>query len=106
MPKFTTAIFDMDGVVIDSEPHYHKADRIFLEKYGHPYNAREISTLLVGRNLKEGTGILKEKFKLLPELEQLFLERRALFAGVSDKYVEYTPGFLEFYNLVKAKGLK
>jgi len=106
MPKFTTAIFDMDGVVIDSEAHYHKADAAFLGKYGAPYDPKVISPLLIGRNLKEGTGILKEMFGLGADLEQLFLERRALFAGVTENFVGYMPGFKEFFQLIKAKNLK
>ncbi len=55
MPKYSTIIFDMDGVVVDSEKVYMAADFEFLKRHQVPYNNEEIKDMLVGREIKNGT---------------------------------------------------
>ena len=68
--NFTSLIFDMDGVIIDSEVLFDNADTEFFRRYGHIYNREEIALLLTGMHLKSGTALLKEKVvKLLIQFE-------------------------------------
>ncbi|MCL1820773.1 MAG: HAD family phosphatase [Oscillospiraceae bacterium] len=52
-------IFDMDGVLVDTEPHYYAADELLLSGYGIAINA-EIVTALTGASYKEFPNLIRK----------------------------------------------
>ena len=52
MSKFAV-IFDMDGVIIDSNPYHKIALKEFAQKYGYDLNEEQLKEKIYGRTNKE-----------------------------------------------------
>jgi HAD superfamily hydrolase (TIGR01509 family) len=68
-------IFDMDGVIIDSEPLHHKAERSLLFKYGVNLSDEELHSFMG----KDATQLLKgfiKTYQLPVEFKSLYIEHR------------------------------
>lgn len=76
MKKFKAVIFDMDGVLIDSERYWPSAEQWFLDKYNLK-QTEEMNLLFTGRSEIQNVSWLKEKFNLPGTLEDLIKERRS-----------------------------
>ena len=75
-------IFDMDGVVINSEPLYELADIAFLRRKGIAYNRESIVKTLLGRSLWDTTQILKDIHGIAGDTQKLMKERLGLVEGL------------------------
>lgn len=76
MKKFKAVIFDMDGVLIDSEQYWGAAEEGFLKKYNMTATP-EMAILFTGRSEIQNVSWLKEKFNLPGTVEELVIERRS-----------------------------
>lgn len=92
--KISAIIFDFDGLLVNTEELRELAIRNFLEKHGKQFNHEDYKETVTG-NREEVTKYLKERYKLMGELEditeervgffdQLFCERLALMEGVTE----------------------
>ena len=63
-------IFDMDGVLADSEPLNFEALRLFLAGHGVRYTEAE-NDEFIGVTDREHLGILRERYRLAPDLDRL-----------------------------------
>lgn len=104
--KFKTLIFDMDGVITDTERLYDVADTEFFRRHGQDYNRLETMTLLIGRSLKEGVGVIKDKYHFEGSIEELYQERRSILEGVFESSLHFIDGFEEFFKKVQGAGLQ
>lgn len=68
-------IFDMDGVIIDSEPFHEKIERGLLEEFGEFISAEEYSSF-IGTTDKHIWSTLKEKYDLEPSVEELITMKK------------------------------
>ena len=69
-----TVIFDMDGVLIDSEPIHKSINQHFFEEIGAPVSDDHYHDNFVGMPLEKMLILLKEEFSLEPPVSEL-LER-------------------------------
>ena len=88
-------IFDMDGVIVDSNPYHKIALKQFCKKYGHDLTEEELREKIYGRRnqdwLVKVFGPLDEnKIKAYGE------EKEALFREVYDKDIQALPGLAVF----------
>ena len=60
-PFFDAAIFDMDGLLIDSEPHWQDAEIAVYEPFGVPVN-RELCRATAGRRIDEVLSLWHRRF--------------------------------------------
>lgn len=104
--KYETLIFDMDGVVIDSEVLFDNADTEFFRRHGEVYNREEVALLLTGMHLKEGTALLKKKYDFPNDVDSLTSERQSLLEAEYLTHLNYITGFENFYERVITAGLK
>ena len=104
MSNFKAIIFDMDGVLIDSESHWALAERPFREKY----NLKITPEMIIhfnGRSEKENLTWIKNKFDLKPSVEELLLERSECIDEIYKKLANTVPGVENILIRVKQNSL-
>lgn len=67
-------LFDLDGLLINSEPYWEKADRTLLKKYGHTLTA-DVREKLIGRGLRECAQLFIKHFNLTDSVETVIEKR-------------------------------
>lgn len=104
MPVIPGVIFDMDGVIVHSNPAHKEAIQLFCKKYDQDLSESFLENRLYGRTNKEWIpelfgDISPEKLKkLADEKEQMF---RDMFTP-EDHILE---GFLDFIDRLKKKNI-
>jgi HAD superfamily hydrolase (TIGR01509 family) len=99
-------LFDMDGLIIDSEPIHFQAFRAFLRNHGFEL-PESVMAEFIGYNEIENIRWMKERYDLPQPLEELVLERRGLYAGLLETAdLPVLPGFWELSAEAKRRGLK
>ncbi len=88
-----TVIFDMDGVIIDTEPLHHHAFFTLFAELGIPVSAADYATFL-GKSTRNVFQLLKEQYHLAPDVETLLMRKRELFnqAFDEDASLDLLPG--------------
>jgi len=94
-------IFDMDGVIVDSNPYHAQAWIQFCQKHKVPLNEEEIPELIYGKTNK---AALKEVFKkeFSPEeADRLGEEKEAIYRELHQKDMEPVKGLVPFLQMLK-----
>ena len=79
-----TVIFDMDGVIIDTEPLHHQAFSTQFAELGISVSSAEYATFL-GKSTRNVFQLLKQKYVLPQDVEALVMRKRALFNEAFDE---------------------
>ena len=101
----SAVIFDMDGVIIDSESLTDRANAEFLRAHGKVYDRQEYKPKALGKTLIEGVAIMKELFGISGDPAALAEDRRAQIIKVYRGQVSFIPGFLDFYQEISRRDL-
>ena len=99
-------IFDMDGVICDTNPHHSLAWKAFLDKHRISSSEEEFIAHMYG---KSNSYILKHFFKreiVGEEFAKMEFEKEALFREIYEAHVEPITGLIEFIEDLKANGIK
>lgn len=99
-------IFDMDGVVIDSEKLYDITLDTFFTKRWIPYIRESMKPMYMGKSAKEASTLQKELYNLPESIDELTAEKRATLSDLIEKELEFIPGFLEYFSFIKSKWLQ
>ncbi len=78
-----TVIFDMDGVIVDTEPVHHYAYHQHFEELGIPIDAKMYNSF-TGGSTKNTYDKIKEVFPIDIPTDQLVLRKRAIFNDAFD----------------------
>lgn len=99
-------IFDMDGVIVDSEPLHFKAEKITMEYYGNEISGEELSNY-VGVANPEMWAELKKKYMLTATLDEIlekqFSFKRNLFRSNKLKPID---GISELLQKLRSRGIR
>jgi len=99
-------IFDMDGVLIDSEPLHYKSSIIYLnDELGISYNEEENREFL-GRSDDYMFRVLKNRYGLAPSIREMINRRRDIYLQLLTGHVELMPGAAKIVRLLKSSGYK
>lgn len=96
-------IFDMDGVLVDSEPMHLRAYQEILTSYGVSYTEQDNREFL-GRKDIEILRILKERHRLSKPAEDLLSEKEAILARLLAESTP-RPGLLDVLEKARARSL-
>lgn len=97
-------IFDMDGVIVDSNPYHKIALRQFCEKHGHKLTETELREKIYGRTNKDWIPNLFGN--ITPELARKYAnEKEALFRKLYAADIKPVSGLIEFLEELDLKGL-
>ena len=99
-------IFDMDGVICDTNPYHSLAWKAYLDKHGIASSDEEFIAHMYG---KSNSYILKHFFKreiVGEEFDRMEFEKEALFRGIYEEHVKPILGLVEFIDDLKAYGVR
>ena len=96
-------IFDMDGVIINSEPLWEKTERILLGRRDIEYNPT-YRDKIVGLNQNDSASLLKETFKLPESIQELIDERIGILISIYEKELDLIPGVFSLAGELKETG--
>ena len=107
--KKWAVIFDMDGVIVDSNPCHKIALQQFCEKHGHTLSEQQLREKIYGRTNKEW---IANVFGALPEkqVQALAEEKEALYRELFRQYIQPVKGLIGFldqldqYQIARAIG--
>jgi beta-phosphoglucomutase len=100
-------IFDMDGVIVDTNPHHRIAWREYYQRYGKTLSDSDFIQYVSG---KHNTDIVAHLFadRTLTSAEslQLAYEKEALFRELYQPVITPVAGFVDFLKALKAAGIR
>ncbi|OGO03598.1 MAG: hypothetical protein A2Y60_06550 [Chloroflexi bacterium RBG_13_54_9] len=92
-------IFDVDGLLLDSEPIWSLADRELLKRRGIDYHD-ELKTKIVGKGQVESAQNVKDYYRLPDPIDDLVRERRKLLNDLLKANLWLMPGAKELIDLL------
>jgi beta-phosphoglucomutase len=104
MTEYKYILFDMDGVVIDSEKLHLKAMDQSLVKHKISYD-KSILDDFVGRSDESFFQYINDNFNSSIEIEVLIKDKNIFFEDLL-KELEYVEGFTDFIQLTKQNNIK
>ncbi|MBF0277903.1 MAG: HAD-IA family hydrolase [SAR324 cluster bacterium] len=88
--KITCVIYDMDGLLLDTEPFYTAATREIASRYGKEYDY-SLKSELIGKTSMDSAKIVVEKLAL-PITPETYIEERNVLLDESCPSAEALPG--------------
>jgi len=98
-------IFDMDGVIVDSEPMHIEAEKQTLLKYGVKITTEELRTY-TGTTAEFEFNDLIRKYKLNTTANTLFNEKEDILFRLLEERTEPTKGVIDLIKNLKQHGFK
>jgi HAD superfamily hydrolase (TIGR01509 family) len=98
-------IFDMDGVIVDSNPYHRIALRRFCDKHGYHLSEEYLKTKIFGRTNADWLGELfgdKIDEKQILDFEE---EKESLFREIIDPYIKPVTGLINFLQLLQENSI-
>lgn len=100
------AVFDMDGLMVDTESLYTLAMAEIARRRGREFPLR-LKQELMGRLGIESMTIFRERLGLCETASSLLEERGRIFGGLlASSKIEPMPGLLELLSLLKREGIR
>lgn len=103
--KLEAVLFDMDGVIIDSEPLWSKAEQQLLARRNLRYSP-QLKTVMMGLDSSEAVGFLIKHYDLKESVGDVVEERNQLIAGLFREFLRPMPHALQLVRSVHAAEIK
>ena len=98
-------IFDMDGVMIDSEPLWEKTERILLARRDIDYSP-DYRDKIVGLNQRDSGRLLVDTFDLDETVEDIINERISILTSIYEKELELIPALVPLLEQLAREGYR
>lgn len=99
-------IFDMDGVIIDSNPFHVKSWRAFAEKYDFEITEQDLEQHVFGRMMKDALQYFFKGDMSDEEIERYGEEKEIIFREMFKPYIKPVDGLMHFLDDMKAYHVK
>ena len=104
--RLQAVLFDMDGLIVDTEPIHFEAFRTYMSRFGVDMPETMMSDF-IGYSDVENLTDLKAKYKVEEPLDRMVAERRAIYRElIKTLPIKVFPGFWEFSAAARAQGMK
>lgn len=103
-PQIKAVVFDMDGLMLNTEDIFDISGRQLLERRGMQMT-EEIHHSMLGRRPDEAFQALKDLTGITDSIDDLQEETKQLFADVAKHHLDTMPGLFELLNRIEALGL-
>ena len=97
-------VFDLDGLMLNTEDLYQEVGRILLGRRGKEFTA-ELLDAMMGRRPQQALAIMVEWHALEETVEQLAAESREIFIPVLDSGLAPMPGLLALLDTLEEAGI-
>ncbi len=104
MIPFAAIIFDMDGLLVDSEPIWHRAEIEWIRSMGHEYTA-EVRAKIIGLRLDAMTEIVREAYQLQADTPDMVRDLTGRFLHLLPEMVQPQPGAPELIDYIQQQGI-
>ncbi len=86
-------LFDLDGLIVDSEPLHQEAFNRLLQRHGIPYHLddEEYGRCFVGIPVSQNAALLSERFPWKKPVAELIRERESIYEGLISRPANLTP---------------
>jgi HAD superfamily hydrolase (TIGR01509 family) len=98
----SAVIFDLEGVVVDTESTWDEAQGVLLARRGHSYDRNALKHRLTGLGGDQAILILIDHYQLPDDPSELLNESREIMIELLDRKIHYVPGALEFVHAAAA----
>ena len=98
-------IFDLDGVIVESENAHIEAEKQTFLKYGIQISAEELHEY-TGTTAKAMFTELIRKYKLNTTFEEIFRQKEEIFSRLLETDAEPTKGIITLLKKLKSKRIK
>jgi len=104
--RLQAVLFDMDGLIVDTEPIHFAAFREYMGRFGVDL-PESVMPEFIGFSEDENLRDLKAKYRLDEPLEAMVAVRRAIYLElVRTSPIEVFAGFWEFSAAARERGMK
>lgn len=104
MKQIKALIFDMDGLLVDSEPIQFETSKLLFHRHGHQFTVRHLRKFLGVRLVDELTA-LKHYWKLSPGVSALQMERKDIFLKLVQQKLPLSEGAIELLHFLRKVSL-
>lgn len=104
MPAPRAVVFDMDGLMFNTEDVYWEVGKRLLARRGHEFT-RELSDAMMGRPPQPSFEVMIRWHSLTDTWQQLAAETEVLFVELLDGYLAPMPGMLDLLNALERAGI-
>ena len=101
-----TVIFDMDGVIIDSEPMQLAAYNVVLGSHAVQLSEEDFIRWCVGRRSPDIVAFLRNHFQLPESVEYLLSAKSTAYASILRENIRPMPGLLPLLDHLTSSGYR
>ncbi len=104
MPAPSAVVFDLDGLMFNTEELYVEVGTELLGRRGHPFTL-ELEDQMMGRPSRVALQIMIETHRLSATVEELLAETDEIFPGILDKRLAPMPGLVDLLAALERLGI-